>query len=389
MAEERIEQLAPGRVIRGPLSYREGHFLRGSAATVYKATQLNLDRPVAIKYLHGQAVQDDELRNRFVREARALADLRHSAIVPIFDCGIDDGAPFFVLEYQEAPTLRALLSQAKQSQKGKKKKGKIEVAQALAICRHIVDALSWSHEKSIIHRDVTPANIFVRPDGQALLGDFGMARIEKLTTLTVTGSSLGSLGYRPPEVIDGQGADVRSDVFQVGLVLHEMLTGTNPGAQRAMAQLNPLAKDDGIVFDDIDGVPQWCNDIIRKCLSREPQDRYQTMNELQKALAGPRKKKEEGALRTGSYTPTNDIGKDGKSSAKVPSGGRGSALLLFVVALAIGWPREKGQVLELQSVRVEAGIERARVKVRANLPCLLFVRFGEGKVQGEGREQRA
>ena len=209
-----------GRVLDG--RYRVGpRIARGGMATVYEATDLRLDRTVAVKVMHAGLGDDDEFAARFVREARAAARLSHPNVVGVFDQGDDDGTLFLAMEYVPGHTLRDLI----------RKEAPMPPAQgAGALIDPVLSALAAAHQAGLVHRDVKPENVLLADDGRVKVADFGLARaVSAETQHTATGGVLiGTVSYLAPElVVDGR-ADARSDVYAAGVVLYEMLTGRKP-----------------------------------------------------------------------------------------------------------------------------------------------------------------
>ncbi len=189
----------------------------GGMAEVYKGVQAGLDRPVAVKVLARADADRDRLR-RFQREALATAKLSHPNIVTIYDSGEQDGLLYFVMEYLEAGGLDALLRET----------GRLPAARAAAIARDVLKALVYMHGRHILHRDLKPSNIRFDLRGNAVVTDFGLARDLEQTGLTASGLALGTPLYMSPEQLRGEAVDERSDLFQAGLILFEMLTGSAP-----------------------------------------------------------------------------------------------------------------------------------------------------------------
>ena len=200
----------PGYTLLRPLG-------RGGMGEVHVAVQESLGREVALKLLARALAQDDTARERFVREARIAANLHHPNIVPIYEVGVHDGTPFIAMEYEPAGTVSALARQG------------VETATALHIVRDIAQALDYAHELGVVHRDVKPDNILRREKGLCLLSDFGIAHaVEAKTILTQEGASVGTPQYMSPEQLRGQLVDGRSDLYSLGVVLYQLLTGRLP-----------------------------------------------------------------------------------------------------------------------------------------------------------------
>ncbi len=235
-AELESSELVPGDVLDG--RYRiEGLLGGGGIGAVYRAVQLPLERPVAIKVLHDDLLSMKELRARFEREARVLSALTHPHVVSISDYGIDDDRPFLVMELLEGRTLEDLL-----------KSGEMTPELALGITREILEGLAFAHEKGVAHRDLKPANVFLLRgrDGSehVKLLDFGLARVvstkgagDDEVTLTKRGVVFGTPAYMSPEQAAGTPADERSDIYSLGVLLFEMLAGRRPFVGETRAEV--------------------------------------------------------------------------------------------------------------------------------------------------------
>ncbi len=230
----------------------------GGMGNVYRARDTRLDRAVAIKQLTPEHLE------RFEREARAIAALNHPNICQVYDVGAD----YLVLEYLEGQPVR----------------GPMPADEALRLARQIAGALLAAHERGILHRDLKPANIIVTAGGTAKLLDFGVAKVLKASpdaTVTREGALVGSPAYMSPEQIEGQPLDVRSDVFGFGAVLYEMLAGHRAFSGQTTSQvIAAILRDDPLPF----AAPPELERIIRRCLTKRPSDRYQTMAEVKGAL---------------------------------------------------------------------------------------------------------
>jgi serine/threonine-protein kinase len=208
-----IGRLLDGRYLVGP------QVARGGMATVYEATDTRLDRTVAVKVMHAGLGDDDEFSRRFRREAQAAARLAHHNVVAVFDQGDDDGTLFLVMEYVPGITLRDLI----------RTEAPMSPARALTVIEPVLSALGAAHRAGMIHRDVKPENVLLADDGRVKVADFGLARaVNSETQHTSTGVLIGTVSYLSPElVVDGH-ADARSDVYAVGVLIYEMLTGQKP-----------------------------------------------------------------------------------------------------------------------------------------------------------------
>ena len=190
----------------------------GGMADVYKAQDKLLDRAVAVKILHQQYANDAEFVEKFRREATAAAKLAHPNIVNIYDVGEDGGSQYIVMEYVSGPTLKEVIQQ----------KGCLEPIEAVRIAKEIASALESAHRNNLVHCDIKPHNILVMPDGHIKVTDFGIARAVSASTMTYSGSVMGSVHYFSPEQAKGTVITTKSDVYSLGVVLYEMLTGQLP-----------------------------------------------------------------------------------------------------------------------------------------------------------------
>jgi serine/threonine protein kinase/beta-lactam-binding protein with PASTA domain len=207
-----------GRVLEGRYAV-QSRIARGGMATVYLAVDQRLDREVALKVMHPDLAQDEEFLRRFIREARSAARLSHPGVVAVYDQGQDNGSWFLVMEYVPGRTLRDLINE----------RGRLTPREALSLLDPVLDALAAAHWTGIIHRDIKPENVLLADDGRVKVADFGLARA--ITTNTTNHDSkvlLGTVAYLAPEQVQRGVADARSDVYAIGIVLFEMLTGRKP-----------------------------------------------------------------------------------------------------------------------------------------------------------------
>lgn len=246
---------------------------RGGMGVVYKAREESLDRFVAIKMLGNQLVDNESVALRFMREARAVADLNHPNLVQVFRVDRHEEQPYFVMEYVEGESLKRLIQ----------REDKMQPLRALQILKEVAAGLAAAHDKGVIHRDIKPENIMLTRYGGVKVVDFGIARVEEPgTRLTTTGIGLGTPSYLSPEVCLSQDVDQRSDIFSLGVVLFEMLTGDTPFKSDSPFEL--MTKVVEARIPDIkslnpnvdDGVKQ----ILAKMIAKRPKLRYQNCNEL-------------------------------------------------------------------------------------------------------------
>jgi hypothetical protein len=236
----------------------------GGMAAVWRASDLVLDRPVAVKVLSPQLAADAGFAARFEREARHAARLAHPRLVTVFDCGTDNGRPFIVMELVEGRTLRQVLDQA----------GPLPPGQAVAIAVQVCEALEVAHAAGLVHRDVKPANI-VLPGGEVKVLDFGIARADGLSGGTRTLGVLGTAAYLSPEQASGGPAGPQSDLYSLGCVLFEMLTGAPPFAADSAVGLayQHVHGDPGLPSARRAGLPARLDAITARLLAKDPAGR--------------------------------------------------------------------------------------------------------------------
>ncbi len=253
---------------------------RGGMAQVYKAYQPGLDRYVALKVLRSHLADDRDFIGRFEREAAAVARLRHPNIVQVYDFDVEGDQYYMVMEYVEGPTLKAELKE--RSIHGQF----FTLPETARIFDALVSAIDYAHSRGMVHRDLKPANIMFTNDGQAVLTDFGIARMMGDTDITVTGQIMGTPAYMSPEQGQGERGDERSDIYSLGVILYEMVTGRVPfEADTPFAIImkhigDPLPPPSAINPLVMEAVEQ----VICRALRKDPDDRYQTASEMAQAL---------------------------------------------------------------------------------------------------------
>lgn len=246
---------------------------RGGMGVVYKAREESLQRFVAIKMLGNQLVDNESVALRFMREARAVADLNHPNLVQVFRVDRHEDQPYFVMEYVEGESLKCLIQ----------RENKMQPLRALQILKEVAAGLAAAHDKGVIHRDIKPENIMLTKYGGVKVVDFGIARVEEPgTRLTTTGIGLGTPSYLSPEVCLSQDVDQRSDIFSLGVVLFEMLTGDTPFKSDSPFEL--MTKVVEARMPDIKAlnpnVDDGAKQILAKMIAKRPKLRYQNCNEL-------------------------------------------------------------------------------------------------------------
>src|SRR4051812_6281847 len=219
---------------------------------VYRATHVGLDAPRAVKFISEDLARDPAFRRRFEREARLACRIRHPHVATVLDFGELDGTPFLVMDLIDGEDLATLLA----------REGALEPERALALVEQVAGALDAAHAEGLVHRDVKPANILVARGDRAFLTDFGVSReIASSTELTQPDQALGTPQYMAPEQFEGAGVDGRADVYALGCVLHQLLTGRSPGR--------------GQVYCDLPSVGTPAVDaVIRRARARRPEDRH-------------------------------------------------------------------------------------------------------------------
>jgi len=248
---------------------------RGGMATVYKAYHPVLDRYVAVKVLPRYFTHDTTFFERFLQEAQAVARLRHHNIMQVYDFGREGDIPYLVMEYLPGGTLQDRLGQP------------LPLDEALRITRQVAEALGYAHKQGIIHRDVKPSNVLLTKEGDAVLSDFGIAKIvESLVTLTKTGVGVGTPEYMAPEQGQGLPVDGRSDLYSLGVMLYEMTTGQAPySAETPLAVVLKHINDPLPLPRRVNpAIPEAVERIILTCLAKSPADRYQTGADLVQAI---------------------------------------------------------------------------------------------------------
>jgi serine/threonine-protein kinase len=245
-------------------------------STVYLAMDEVLDRPVAIKLLHREISEEADQLERFRREARAAARLSHPNLVGVIDAGEDDGRPYIVFEYIEGRTLKRQIQE----------EGGLAVDEAIAYAIEIGRGLSAAHARKLVHRDVKPQNVLIDPDGRAKVTDFGIARSLEAKGMTATGRVLGTTDYVSPEQAMGEDVDERSDVYSLGIVLYEMLTGDVP--YRAETQVGVAMKHVNEPMPDVQArrpeVSASVAAVVDRATTKDPRDRYTSVAEMVRDL---------------------------------------------------------------------------------------------------------
>ncbi|MDR1188603.1 MAG: protein kinase, partial [Bifidobacteriaceae bacterium] len=253
-----------GRLIDGRYQV-SSRIARGGMAGVYLARDRRLDRDVALKILHPHLADSAEFVERFRREARSAAKLVHPGIVGIYDQGTYDGAPYLVMEYVSGPTLREILAT----------RGVPPLGKALDLMGAVLDALGAAHRSGIVHRDVKPENVLIGPDSQVKVADFGLARAVTEVTAASSGVVLGTVAYLSPELVGRGVADARTDVYSAGVMIYELLTGTQPFTgdvpiQIALAHVNSSVPPPSQV---VPWLPVEVDELVSRLTAKDPASR--------------------------------------------------------------------------------------------------------------------
>ncbi len=284
----------------------------GGMGVVYKATDTKLDRTVALKFLPTHLSGSEENKSRFLQEAKATAALNHPNIMNVYEIDEHNGSLFMAIEFIEGQTLHSMLAKTKSGES-------FSVDQAIEWTVQIATGLKTAHEKNIIHRDIKPANIMVTSGGQLKIMDFGLAKLKSSIGITRTGTSLGTLSYMSPEQAQGQTADHRSDLWSLGVVLYEMLTGEQPFKSEHEAGLAYLIiNEDPPLPSEMDKkIPHQLDSVVMKILQKDSDKRYQNMNELITTLVSVRtdiaSKKSEAKTKAIAVLPFGNISPDKES----------------------------------------------------------------------------
>ena len=246
----------------------------GGMANVYLGYDTILDRNVAIKVLRGDLSNDEKFVRRFQREALSASSLAHPNIVEMYDVGEDDGLYYIVMEFIDGVTLKQLL----------KKRGTLTLSETIDIMLQLTDGMAHAHDSYIIHRDLKPQNIMIKDDGQIKITDFGIAMALNATQLTQTNSVMGSVHYLPPEQASGKVATTKSDIYSMGIIFYELLSGSLPfrGDNAVEIALKHMRDPLPSLRDENPAIPQSIENIIMRSTAKNPKNRYEdtrTMHE--------------------------------------------------------------------------------------------------------------
>jgi len=365
-----------GKVLGG--RYAVGERLGGGGtAFVYKGRDALLNRTVAIKVLNTQMTVDGDFVTKFRREAQAAASLSNPHIVAVYDVGQDQDAHFIVMEYVEGKTLKELIVDS----------GTLDSALAVDIALQIAEALRHAHQHGVIHRDIKPLNILMTRDGQAKVTDFGIARAITSSTLTQTGALMGSVHYLSPEQARGGYTNERSDIYALGVVMYEMLTGDVPftGDNVFSIGLKHLQETPRPLREVSPHIDPRLEAVVMKCLRKEQDNRYQTAEALLDDLLAITTGRQRGRVEASSEFPAREedsrrssVGKQGKRKVSwlaVISAVMAVTMLATVAGLLYTfWPRPEvivpdivGKTLaEATALLREAGLNHTIKEAESN-----------------------
>src|SRR4051812_33814523 len=291
-----MAELSPQDVFAG--CRIEGVLGRGGMGVIYRATELRLGRPVALKLIATEQASDPDVRDRFEREARLTAAIDHPNVIPVYAAGEEDGHLYLVMRYVPGTDLQALL----------RRDGRLAPARAASIVAQVGEALDAAHAAGLVHRDVKPANVLIAGE-HAYLSDFGITRVQSAETrITDSGGWIGTVDFMAPEHLRGEPTDARSDVYALGCVLHAALTGTPPYRRETVpatitAHLHELPPRPSETL----GVPVAFDSVIARALAKDPAHRYPSAGDLGRAAraaaVGQARATARGSVATGAATP--------------------------------------------------------------------------------------
>ncbi|MCI8446329.1 MAG: Stk1 family PASTA domain-containing Ser/Thr kinase [Bacilli bacterium] len=248
----------------------------GGMANVYLAYDTILDRNVAVKILRGDLADDEKFVRRFQREAIAASSLSHPNIVEMYDVGDDEGKYFIVMEYVDGKTLKSLI----------KKRGALTLSEVIDIMLQLTSAISCAHDSYIIHRDIKPQNVMILEDGRVKVMDFGIAMALNSNELTQTNSVMGSVHYLPPEQANGKGSTMKSDIYSLGILMFELLTGKLPfkGDNAVEIAIKQMKEAIPSVCKINPNIPQSVENVILKACAKNPKNRYESVKEMREDI---------------------------------------------------------------------------------------------------------
>jgi serine/threonine-protein kinase len=248
----------------------------GGMALVYEAKDILLDRKVAIKMLRPEFVSDEDFINKFRHEAKAVAKITHPNVVSIYDIVESENSLYLVMEFIEGRDLKSII----------KKRGKLSVVEALDIANQVTAGVEVAHENNIIHCDIKPHNILITDNNQVKVTDFGIARAVTSSTMTITDTIMGSANYFSPEQAQGREISTYSDIYSIGIVLYEMISGQVPfdGESPISVALKHIQKEPKELIELSPSIPEEVNNLVMKALSKDPKDRHKNAAQLREEI---------------------------------------------------------------------------------------------------------
>ncbi len=271
----------------------------GGMANVYLAYDTILDREVAVKVLRGDLASDEKFVKRFQREAKAASSLNHPNIVEMYDVGEDSGNYFIVMEYVDGKTLKSLI----------KKRGGLSLSETIDIMLQLTSAIACAHDSYIIHRDIKPQNVLILEDGRVKITDFGIAVALNSAELTQTNSVMGSVHYLSPEQANGAGATIKSDIYSLGILMYECLTGNLPFKGENAVEIALKHMKDKIpgLRSQNPLIPQSVENIVLRACAKNPKNRYESVTEMHNDLKTALSSEREDEKRIVYEYPENDL----------------------------------------------------------------------------------
>lgn len=314
-----------------------GKIGEGGMATVYQAEDTLLERVVAVKVLREQYAIDPSFLERFKQEARAAAGIAHQNIVSVYDVGTDQGFHYIVMEYVDGTSLKDLITQG----------APFSASRAISLILQVLSALSFAHQKGIVHRDIKPQNILVSPDGHVKVTDFGIARAATSGQLTETGTVLGTVHYCSPEQAQGRSVGVGSDLYSAAIVVYEMLTGRLPfEGDGALAVALKHLQEEPVEPSQLNPrVPPQLDAIVLKAMAKDPADRYTSAEEMRQALLSYQRFSDQLTSQFAPVTQPRAKGTAGRTPGRGTSKSTGKSgsrwvtvvLGLLIIGALLGW----------------------------------------------------
>ena len=296
----------------------------GGMGSVYKAEDTRLRRTVALKFISGKAVRDHQTRTRFVQEAQTAASVNHPNINTVYEIEEAEDQVFIAMEYIEGQTLKERVGS-----------GALSLEECLDIGVQVASGLQAAHDKGLVHRDIKSSNVMITPQGQAKIMDFGLVKVLHGTQITRTAVVMGTVAYMSPEQAGNEAVDQRSDIWSLGVLLYEMVAGILPfGEGDSMVILYSILNKPPKPIEGLETrVPAGLERIIRKCLEKKPEMRYQTAAQLRSDLKQLRRDLDTGRARP--YTPTTRLFQRTRTIFRRPWFAVGVGGLALIVFLAV------------------------------------------------------